>query len=189
MAKPQGTTGARDRFEKIWRAHYAVVYAYARRRLPDENAAREVAAESFLVAWRRIADVPASPRPWLLGVARKALANHRRGTGRRDALRVRLMAEVEPEPSDSSEVGPVGHAFNRLSAADQEVLALTVWEELKPREAAVVLGISPAVYSLRLHRAKQRLRKAATRLGHGSDRESKTSAALVSVRPKEARHR
>jgi len=33
----------------------------------------DVVAETFLVAWRRLDDIPAEARPWLLGVARKTL--------------------------------------------------------------------------------------------------------------------
>jgi RNA polymerase sigma-70 factor (ECF subfamily) len=45
-----------------------------------------------------------------------------------------------------------------LSAADAEVLRLWAWEELAPREIALVLGITPNAASIRLHRAKARLR-------------------------------
>jgi DNA-directed RNA polymerase specialized sigma24 family protein len=57
-------------------------------------------------------------------------------------------------------------AFNALSAGDREVLSLVTWQELKPREAATVLGISPALFSVRLHRARARLRKELERAGH-----------------------
>jgi RNA polymerase sigma-70 factor (ECF subfamily) len=36
--------------------------------------APDVVAETFLVAWRRLDDVPADPLPWLYGVARRVLA-------------------------------------------------------------------------------------------------------------------
>lgn len=45
-----------------------------------------------------------------------------------------------------------------LSAGDQEILSLVAWEELTPAEAAEVLSIPVARFSVRLHRAKQRLR-------------------------------
>ena len=45
-----------------------------------------------------------------------------------------------------------------LPEADAEVLRLWAWEELAPREIGVALGISPNAASIRLHRAKSRLR-------------------------------
>jgi DNA-directed RNA polymerase specialized sigma24 family protein len=58
------------RFDECFRQHYAHVLAYALRRLPDRSAAEDVAAETFLVAWRRLDDIPGDPLPWLLGIAR-----------------------------------------------------------------------------------------------------------------------
>jgi DNA-directed RNA polymerase specialized sigma24 family protein len=47
-----------------------------------------VIAETFLTAWRRLDDVPAGDeaRLWLYGVARRMLANQRRGARRRSSL-------------------------------------------------------------------------------------------------------
>ena len=67
----------------IYRRHSAAVLAYALRRCAPDDAA-DVASETFVVAWRRIADIPDEPavRPWLFGVARRVLANQRRGIRR-----------------------------------------------------------------------------------------------------------
>ena len=68
-----------DRFRQIYEAHYGAVSAYARRRLPDGDLAQDAVSETFLVAWRRLADVPTGPDtlPWLYGVARRV---HRQPT-------------------------------------------------------------------------------------------------------------
>jgi RNA polymerase sigma-70 factor (ECF subfamily) len=47
------------------------------------------------------------------------------------------------------------------------VLRLWAWEQLAPREIAVVLGVTPNAASIRLHRATRRLRE---RLGAGKER-------------------
>ncbi len=159
-----------ERFQELWRRHHGEVLAYALRRLGDEDAAEEVVADTFLVAWRRRDSVPNPTRPWLLGVARKQLANRRRGDQRRAALTARVAACVEPligdPPSELSAV--LAAAFNALSLSDREVLSLVAWEELKPREAAIVLNITPALFSVRLHRAKRRLRKRLAAEGHAT---------------------
>ena len=79
-------------------------------------------------------------------------------------------------------------AFHRLRERDQEVLALSVWDELRPREAAVVLGITAATYSLRLHRAKQRLQKELSRTGHALGEAPVKSRPRTGAQPNEARN-
>jgi RNA polymerase sigma-70 factor (ECF subfamily) len=119
----------------------------------------DVVAETFFVAWRRIDDLPNDVRPWLLGVARKTLSTQLRSARRRTSL-VEKLSSAEPPgvvlQVDGPDTGLIG-ALQRLSATDQEVLALAAWEGLRPREAAVVLGVSPAWYRVRLHRARRRL--------------------------------
>ena len=177
---PIGEQLARERLEALWNAHYAEVLAFALRRLADRGAADDVAAETFLVAWRRVDAIPAdAARPWLLGVANKVIANSRRGRRRTEALTAKLeRTHVNAvDESLSEQGGKAVMAFNRLKASDREVLALVVWEDLAPREAAVVLGISSSRFSVRLHRARQRLRKELARSGHLVEEEGDLASA------------
>lgn len=150
----------RARFDALWGAHYAAVVAYARRRHPAS--ARDVAADTFLVAWRRLDEVPASDaRPWLLGVARRSLANHLRGERRRRSLIARLAqlpAEAAPDPAEMVGDPGVREAFGRLRLRDREVIALAVWEGLDAAGLGVTLGCSTRAATVRLHRARARLR-------------------------------
>jgi RNA polymerase sigma-70 factor, ECF subfamily len=57
------------------------VRAYALRRA-SPDAAQDVVADTFLVVWRRLEDVPADALPWLYGIARRVLANQRRSADR-----------------------------------------------------------------------------------------------------------
>ena len=148
-----------EAFRALWNAHYADVLAFCLRRLGDRQEAADATADAFLVAWRRSADVPENARPWLYGVALKVIANRRRGERRRGALAVKLGASSAP-PFDLPDnvAGDVLAAFDTLLPGDQQVLALVAWEDLTPAEAAEVLSIPVARFSVRLHRAKQRLR-------------------------------
>jgi RNA polymerase sigma-70 factor (ECF subfamily) len=75
-------------------------------------------------------------------------------------LRQRLSAAVAPDHSgEVSDRLTVRAALARLSDLDREVLMLTAWEGLEPREAAVVLEVSSAVVRTRLSRARSRLRE------------------------------
>ena len=154
-----------ERLAALWHAHYGQVYAYARRRA-SAHVAAEVASATFTVLWQRIDDPPDQPLPWLYSVARRQLANQRRGEARRKALLSRLgrtRRTGDPHAgSDDPAAGAVEHVqaqavLARLRPEDREVLMLVAWEGLDPAQAAASLGISPATFSVRLHRARQRL--------------------------------
>jgi RNA polymerase sigma-70 factor (ECF subfamily) len=162
---------AARRFEALFRANYPSILAYALRRT-DPEAADDVVAETFVVAWRRLADVPADELPWLYGVARKTIANQRRGKRRRSALMERLAREAPAAawPEDTAdrvaEREGVAAAMARLSERDREVLRLVAWEGLETARAARAAGCSPAAFSVRLHRARRRLVKELAGSGH-----------------------
>jgi RNA polymerase sigma factor (sigma-70 family) len=154
-------TSDSDRLEAIFREHYEAVLAYARRRAPAE-VADDVAAETFAIAWRKAGQIPREPLPWLLGVARRVLSTQRRSTQRRTRLRQRLLQTAEPMPIDTVDAR-LGEALSRLSERDREALLLVAWEGLAPREAATVVGLTQTGFSVRLHRARRRLRAALER--------------------------
>ncbi len=153
------------RFEGLWDELFARVLGYALRRTDPEEA-RDVAAETFTVAWRRLEDVPPGDDalPWLLTTARRQLANHRRRVDTRGRLGEGPLAAsatlrtLSGDPADSIvERAALAAAFDLLSANDRETLALVAWDGLEPREAAVVMGCSAATFAVRAHRARRRL--------------------------------
>ncbi len=152
------------RFEALYDDLADRVMAYALRHV-GADAAEDVVAETFLVAWRRLADVPEPALPWLLVVARNVIA-HRRRSGAREARLseqvTRLAALAAPAGGPEAAVADrdaLLHAVARLSDADREALLLTAWDGLSAREAAAVLGCSSATFQVRLHRARRRLLK------------------------------
>jgi RNA polymerase sigma-70 factor (ECF subfamily) len=153
---------ARAVFDQIYEGHAKAVLGYALRRT-SSDAAQDVVSETFLVTWRRLSDVPREPLPWLLGVARRVLANQRRGARRADALRIRLMHDEQVGLIDNLPAldldSPVLKALSRLSDAERELLMLVAWEGLSTAQAGEVLSISSVAARVRLHRAKRRLRE------------------------------
>ncbi|GAB3956550.1 RNA polymerase sigma factor [Micromonospora vulcania] len=154
-----------DRFRRVYAANFEPLLAYALRRVEQPEDAADVVAETFLIAWRRSREMPpeAEVRLWLHGVARRVLANHHRGGARRgrlgDRLRQRLRVGSAVDPgSEVPERLTVRAALARLSEADREVLMLTFWEGLEPREVATILQVSPTAVRTRLSRARARLR-------------------------------
>jgi RNA polymerase sigma-70 factor (ECF subfamily) len=164
---PDGPPSSREqRFEDLYQAHGRPLLAYALRRVHRPEDAADVVAETMLVAWRRLADVPpgVEAKLWLFGVARWVLANQRRGSRRRDRLgdrlRQDLRAQVGPDHAPTVVTSlAVRTALAELSADDREVLQLTAWEGLDPQEIATMLGMPAATVRSRLHRARGRLRE------------------------------
>lgn len=147
----------RRQVEALFAEHAAAVRAYAARRVPSA-AADDVVSEVFVVAWRRLDDLPNDGLPWLLGCARRIIANQRRSVRRQAALRERLGRERTGASGGHSIADSVlGAALASLSKGDREVLMLTAWEGLEPARAAAVMGCSPRAFAMRLHRARRRL--------------------------------
>ena len=147
------------RFESLYAQNYGSVLGYVMRRASASNAS-DVVADVFLVAWRRLDRVPAEPLPWLLGVARKTLANERRGGRRRGALIEALAEESAERPAPTpavEQLRAVASAVEQLPGRDRELLQLIAWDGLTTREAAKALGISHSACRVRLHRARRRL--------------------------------
>jgi RNA polymerase sigma-70 factor (ECF subfamily) len=150
-----------NRFERLFRNSYPLVRAYAlRRAAPD--AAQDAVAETFLVAWRRLEDVPEDSLPWLYGTARRVLANQRRSAARGVALAERLIGATAPD--GSADVGDrvadaelLRLALGRLSDRSREALMLVAWEGLDGARAAQAAGCSNAAFAVRLHRARAQL--------------------------------
>ncbi len=154
------TEDPRAAFTVLYEAHYIPVLRYALREVAGD-AAHDVVAETFMTAWRRLSDVPDPPLPWLLGVARRVVANRRRGETRRRRLQLAVWEQATLTGGNPAEAlverDAVRAALGRLSAADRELLTLIGWDGLSVREAAQVLGIPAGTASVRLHRARRRL--------------------------------
>jgi RNA polymerase sigma factor (sigma-70 family) len=151
-------------FTDVYRAHYEDVLRFVRRRAHPTNV-DDIVAETFLTAWRRRRELPKDPRPWLFGTARKVMLNANRGMRRYSALAVRVqkvgegggrVPTVDPTAFADSRMD-LAAAWRCLVAADQEVIALHIWEELSTKDAAGVLCCTRAAYAMRLTPARRRL--------------------------------
>jgi RNA polymerase sigma factor (sigma-70 family) len=152
---------SREQFEHVYQDCYEAVYRYAARRVAPE-AIQDVVSDTFLTAWRRFGELSGEPLPWLLGIARRSAANHRRSGARRDALRERLVTEPTPDASEPlNDCDPrVNAALSTLTQRDREALMLVAWDGLEHRVAATVMGCSTGAFTVRVHRARRRLERA-----------------------------
>ncbi|MFC7500949.1 RNA polymerase sigma factor [Nocardioides sp. GCM10030258] len=154
-----------QRFRELYDAAYLDLLRFVRRRVHATHA-EDVVGDVMLVAWRRLDDVPVelpAARAWLFGVARKTLQNTRRREGRQDAVAAHLaslprgVVDAGLPPDLVAERLDIAAVWPRLNAVHQEALALAALDGLSGPEAAVVLGISPTAFRLRLSRARRSL--------------------------------
>jgi RNA polymerase sigma-70 factor (ECF subfamily) len=161
-----------ERFEALFASFETAISDYCARRLTP-SAVDDAVAEVFSVAWRKIESVPADGDAlrWLYGVAYRVVTRQWRSQGRLDQLvrRNASMSVVDATDAADDLVEDedrrlVLEAAAALAPVDQEILRLTLWEELTPTDAAVVLDITPDAAKQRAHRARQRLVQAFRRL-------------------------
>jgi DNA-directed RNA polymerase specialized sigma24 family protein len=168
----------RLRLERLFDEHAATVRAYALRRI-DGASAEDTVMEVFVIACRRLDQVPAEPLPWLLACARRVLANQRRGADRQRALAGRLAVAAAPGLSECELGGDsLLRALAELSERDREVLLLIAWEGLGPAQAAAALECSRATLAVRLHRARRRLAAALQRVQQRDSRPTEPTEAV-----------
>jgi RNA polymerase sigma factor (sigma-70 family) len=158
------------------------VLRYVLRRVSRQEEAEDITAEVFAAAFVGLPRFhgPGSPYLWLLGIARRKIADAlRRRAVRREMLSSELIGEERdagaPWAARATAEGPEA-AVVRAEAArvlrelmagllplQREALLLQHMEQLTVPEIAVVMGRSPASVKSLLQRARATLR----RRGHG----------------------
>ncbi|WP_123813139.1 RNA polymerase sigma factor [Myceligenerans xiligouense] len=166
MSRLRGLPGgdppsAGDRVTELWRDHAWRVQAYAMRHA-DPHDAQEVVADTFLVAVRRVDDIPVDPLPWLLVVARNVLRNQQRAARRRRSAESALERLARVARTDGADEAVAQRdamlvALNNLEPKEREALLLTGWDGLAPADAARVAGCGKAAFKMRLSRARRKL--------------------------------
>ncbi|GLZ16437.1 DNA-directed RNA polymerase sigma-70 factor [Actinomadura sp. NBRC 104425] len=168
-----------DQFTVLYDRHAEAVYRYVAGRL-GAQAADDVAAETFLVAFRRRERFDAtrgSVRSWLFGIATRLVAQHRRAETRRYRALARVGAEREAAGHEDRVVTWVtaegmqprlASALAALSAKERDVVLLAALSRLGHEEIAAALGIPYGTVGSRLNRARRKLRAA---LGDTLDQE------------------
>jgi RNA polymerase sigma factor (sigma-70 family) len=153
----------RERFERLYVETRIGVLGYLIRRAANPSDAADLLAETYVIAWRKIEDVPrdATARLWLYGVARHVLSNYHRHARVERSLLDTLRSElsVESAPYRQAADGPfsevIAESLGAMDPLDREILALSAWEQLTPTEIAEVVGLRPGTVRVRLHRARK----------------------------------
>jgi RNA polymerase sigma-70 factor (ECF subfamily) len=159
-------------FGDFYRRHHRAIRDFCRRRVASD-CVDDAVAETFLVAWRRLDEVPPGDQAlvWLYRVAYRVIGHHWRSTARRNRLHVRLrsvgrrpVSTEDRSVADDDKCQLILQAAARLGDTDAEVLRLVAWEQLTIAEIATVVGIAPNAVKQRLHRAKRNLAREYGRL-------------------------
>jgi RNA polymerase sigma-70 factor (ECF subfamily) len=173
MSDSSPLPGHADAFRVLYESVYPDLLRFVQRRT-DTDSAEDLVADACLVLWRRYAEMPKNhddARAWAFGITRNIMLNAHRSEQRRQALGIRL-TDTAAEPYNSSHEDLVSsrvdlsRAWQLLSEVHQEALGLAVFEDLSAPHAAVVLGISPVAFRLRLSRARRALRLLLDHLPH-----------------------
>jgi RNA polymerase sigma-70 factor, ECF subfamily len=165
----------RARFEALARDELLEPLRRFLLRRTDPATADDVLSETLLVCWRRYDELPEDAAlPWAYAVARHCLANARRSAHRQERVAAKVATVDQPRES----ADPAGcrddalhEALDQLRDDDAELLRLWAWEQLTPAEIATVLDVSPNAVSIRLLRARERLRAEIGKIEDGAGHE------------------
>ena len=150
--------GDEGAFAELVRRHGPVVYATARRRLPEPADAADVFQATFVLLVRKAHRLAGRPTvgPWLYRTAALTARNLRRRNARRPAG---LTAGVDPvHQSDATLRWDLDDALLALPERDRAAVVLCHLLGHTRREAAERLGMPEGTLSTVLHRALGRLR-------------------------------
>lgn len=133
------------RFDALYEANFARVYAYVARRVPDRDDARDLTAEVF---HRALAHLPRFEwrgvpfAGWLMRIAANAIADRAaRAARERDVV----PADDESGPADADDFEARARLFRLVDALPDDqrrVIALRFAEQRSIREIAAALGRS-----------------------------------------------
>lgn len=157
-------------FESWYVEYQSTVYRYVRFRVATREVAEDVTSVVFMKALRafgRYDPSRASPKTWLLRIARNAVTDHLRSLKRKGSLHVSLdripdlVADIpshEERVIKQERIQRLLNGARSLRKADQEVLSLRYGAGLDNAEIADHLGISNNAVAVRIHRALKRLK-------------------------------
>lgn len=168
----QAAGGSAYAFGVLFDRHARAVYNHCFRLSASWTAAEDHLQATFLLAWRKRAQVAELEResalPWLLTVATNVVRNDQRSLSRR----LKNLGRVSEEPpvpdhadqvaarvDDQRQMKTLLKAVEKLPRNEREALALCVWSEVSYADAAAALGITESSVRARVSKAKSKLQQ------------------------------
>lgn len=159
-------------FSELFDRHATAVYRYAFRLTRDSADAQRLVQETFLTAWRRLADIALvgeSLLPWLIAACRNHAFALRRSTPASTSLPLEWINAELANPlaneqfARGAEVEWAYAAIGRLGETDRRIVELCLYEGRSYAEAAAILGLTPSAFTAVLERAKGKARTVLSR--------------------------
>ena len=156
-------------FGDLFDRHSTAVYRFAYSLTHDTTEAQELVQETFVTAWKKLADIRLvgdSILPWLIVVTRHHAKNLRRKQESTEALP--LDEHILNHNADALHVDHLAHreelewvfaAVRELSDTDQRIVELCLYEGKSYKEAALQLGLSATGIAKRIARTRGQLQK------------------------------
>ncbi|MCB1626167.1 MAG: sigma-70 family RNA polymerase sigma factor [Xanthomonadales bacterium] len=154
---------SRQRFDTLVRTYSTELYRYAYWLCQDEALSKDLVQETFLRAWRSIAQLRdvAAAKSWLITIVRREHARlyERKRLPTDDIDDIPVEDGDSPEPAALSDVDTIRAAMARLPTKYREPLVLQVVMGMSCREIAEELQISESAVMTQLFRARQKLQE------------------------------
>lgn len=166
----RAAAGDRAAFGELFERHVEAVWNHAYRLTASWSQAEDLTSSTFLLAWRKCADVRLvrdSALPWLYTVAGNLARDQHRSAARfvRALRRVPDTSvaadhadDVANRVDDEARMAEVLAAVRSLPRAEQRAAELCLLGELSTTDAAELLGIPEGTVRTQLSRARARLR-------------------------------
>ncbi len=148
-----------DRFENLFRQHRRGLFAYILRRTGDYHLAEDLLQQTFERSLKYRNRLEA---PLLYTIARNACIDHYRRRNLRLTDDIDDFADAPPQEkalSTREEIAGILRALDRLAQDERELLALVASEDLTYAQIADLTGLSLTNVKVKVHRARQNLRK------------------------------
>ncbi|HEY2716509.1 MAG TPA: sigma-70 family RNA polymerase sigma factor [Solirubrobacterales bacterium] len=161
MGIPVAHLGSEDGWE--WGEAQRVCLRTAYRYAKDRTEAEDIAQDALLRAWRRRATLRNAERrdQWLATIVRnEAFRTHARSRPDLSESIEYLEGAEDERMLETVEHADLQAAMRRLSERDRKLLAMRYVEDLTQAAIARRLGIPEGTVKVRLHRARNKLRRA-----------------------------
>jgi RNA polymerase sigma-70 factor (ECF subfamily) len=148
-------------FDEVFRAHLDSLSRYLLRRVPVDEV-QNLVSDTFEVAWRKRRQCPeGSELAWLYRIAALEVGNYRRKSSNRARIFAGLAEPLDAPSAESIAIADIAlsRAWVKLTVLEQRVLSLAAFEGLGPKELATAMDVSINAATIRLHRAREKLRK------------------------------
>lgn len=157
-----------EEFEKELQAIHLKSFQWTLSLCSNETLAEEILQESYLKAFKAIDTFngSASFKTWLFTIIRNTSFDYFRKNSRRSELDQDFLRGEKSSKTASQELRlrqkgdekAAEYLLGKLSAREREILELTVYQGLKVKEAAEIMGVSLGSASSYLKRAKKNLK-------------------------------